>query len=204
MNLKSMYKNYKKNKQLKQFGKYIKIDPGTILGENFNLGFAAPKAGKKYLKIGKNGVIDSSFVFETESGSISVGDRVHIGGGTQLISRNGIRIGNDVIIAWNCTIYDHNSHSIYWEERENDVYREWECITNGRHVLETKDWSGVKSAPIVIEDKAWIGMGVTVLKGVTIGEGAVIGAGSVVTHDIPPYTVAAGNPAVIVRKIEKK
>jgi acetyltransferase-like isoleucine patch superfamily enzyme len=49
--------------------------------------------------------------------------------------------------------------------------------------------------PIVIEDDVWIGYGTTVLSGVTIGKGAVIAAGSVVTKDIPPYTVAGGNPA---------
>ena len=50
-----------------------------------------------------------------------------------------------------------------------------------------------------IEDGVWIGMRAMLLPGVTIGEGAVIGAGAVVTHSIPPYAVAAGNPADIVR-----
>lgn len=49
--------------------------------------------------------------------------------------------------------------------------------------------------PIVIEDDVWIGYGTTVLSGVTIGKGAVVAAGSVVTKDIPPYTIAGGNPA---------
>jgi acetyltransferase-like isoleucine patch superfamily enzyme len=48
--------------------------------------------------------------------------------------------------------------------------------------------------PISVGDGVWIGGGVTVLAGVTIGEGSVIGAGSVVTRDVPPRTVAAGNP----------
>ena len=46
-------------------------------------------------------------------------------------------------------------------------------------------------------------MNVIILKGVTIGEGAIIGAGSVVTHDIPAWTIAAGNPAKVIKKIEK-
>ena len=41
-------------------------------------------------------------------------------------------------------------------------------------------------------------MNAIILKGVTIGEGAVVGAGSVVTHDVPPWTIAAGNPAKVV------
>ena len=45
----------------------------------------------------------------------------------------------------------------------------------------------------------WIGFDVTILKGVTIGEGAVIGAKSVVTKDVEPWTVVAGNPAVVVK-----
>ena len=107
MNLRSIYKKYKRKKQLQTFAPYFSISPDTVLCDNFNLDLRAPQSGKTYLTIGDGGVIDSSFVFETETGTITVGDRVHIGGGTQLISRNQISIGNDVIIAWNCTIYDH-------------------------------------------------------------------------------------------------
>ncbi len=45
----------------------------------------------------------------------------------------------------------------------------------------------------------WIGYGATILSGVTVGSGAVVGAGAVVARDIPPYAVAAGNPARVVR-----
>ena len=53
--------------------------------------------------------------------------------------------------------------------------------------------------PITLGNKCWLGAGVIVCPGVTIGEGAVIGAGSVVTRDIPPYTVAVGNPCRVLR-----
>ncbi len=202
MNLKSIYKKYRKAKQLKAAAAYINLHPDAVLGENFNLELHAPQNGHTYLSIGEKSMIDSSFVFETESGHISVGNRVHIGGGTQLISRDGITIGNDVIIAWNCTIYDHNSHSVLWEERKDDVTLEWESAKSGNSPLCNKNWSVVKSAPIHICDKAWLGFGVTILKGVTIGEGAVVAAGSVVTKDVPPYTVVGGNPAAVIRTLD--
>ncbi|MCX7595635.1 MAG: acyltransferase, partial [Fischerella sp.] len=58
---------------------------------------------------------------------------------------------------------------------------------------------GVTCKGIIIEDDCWLGHGVTVLDGVTIGKGSVIGAGAVVTKDIPPYSVAVGIPAKVVK-----
>ncbi|WP_419786641.1 acyltransferase [Pseudodesulfovibrio sp.] len=55
--------------------------------------------------------------------------------------------------------------------------------------------------PTVIESRAAIGSGCTILCGITIGEGALVGAGSVVTKDVPPHTLVAGNPAKVIRKI---
>jgi acetyltransferase-like isoleucine patch superfamily enzyme len=52
----------------------------------------------------------------------------------------------------------------------------------------------------VIGNDVWIARGAIVLRGVTIGDGAVIGAGAVVTRDVPPFTVVAGNPAVVIRE----
>lgn len=63
-----------------------------------------------------------------------------------------------------------------------------------------KDWSNVKSKPIKICDKVWIGFDVVILKGVTIGEGAIIGAGAVVTKNVEPNSIMAGNPAVVIKK----
>ena len=60
------------------------------------------------------------------------------------------------------------------------------------------DWKVVST---LVKSRASIGSNVTLLCGVTIGEGAVVGAGSVVTKDVPPYTIVAGNPARILRKI---
>lgn len=58
--------------------------------------------------------------------------------------------------------------------------------------------------PITIESNCWLASNVTVCGGVTIGEGCVIGAGSVVTKSIPPYSLAAGNPCRVIRKITEE
>ena len=62
----------------------------------------------------------------------------------------------------------------------------------------------LKYAPIVIKDGAHVGIGAIIMPGVTIGEGAVIGAGAVVTKDIPPYCVAVGTPAKVIKNFSKK
>lgn len=53
--------------------------------------------------------------------------------------------------------------------------------------------------PIIVEDEVWIGYGSLILSGVTLGKGCIIAAGSVVTHDIPPYAIAGGNPAKVIK-----
>jgi acetyltransferase-like isoleucine patch superfamily enzyme len=60
----------------------------------------------------------------------------------------------------------------------------------------------IQSAPVVIEDHVWIGFNVGILKDVTIGKGAIIGAGSIVTENVEPFTIVAGNPAKIIKKLQ--
>lgn len=59
-----------------------------------------------------------------------------------------------------------------------------------------------KAGKVIIKDGAHIGIGAIIMPGVTIGEGAVIGAGAVVTKDIPPYTLALGVPAKVIKTYE--
>ncbi|BEU86856.1 acyltransferase [Selenomonas sp. TAMA-11512] len=151
--------------------------------------------------IGENSMIGCNFIFESDGGSISVGSKTYIGAGTHLISRSSISIGDDVTIAWGVWIYDHDSHSLDWRNRADDIQSVLEDYRAGRNIIASKDWSCVNSEPIKICDKAWIGMNVILLKGITVGEGAVVGAGSVVAGDIPPWTVAVGNPARVVKEI---
>lgn len=63
-------------------------------------------------------------------------------------------------------------------------------------------WQGFESeGPTRIGDNCWLGVGVVVTSGVTIGERCVIGANSVVTHDIEAFSIAAGAPARVLRRI---
>ena len=147
-------------------------------------------------------MINCDFIFESEKGEIEIGDRTFINGGTSLISRSKIKIGDDVTIAWGCTLYDHNSHSLDWQERQKDLEQQLNDYNNGLDFIKNKNWETVKSRPITIEDKVWIGFDCTILNGVNIGEGAIVGAKSVVRENVEPYTIVAGNPAVVIKKLK--
>ena len=200
MNLISLYRKNKRKSNIRKNKQYMDISSESIYGDNFWIDVRKPSK-KVYLKIGTSSYVNGRFIFEKETGQISIGERVHIGE-SNFISIDSIEIGNDVTIAWGCLFYDHNSHSVNWNERAEDTLREIEDIKLYGNPIKNKDWSVVKHKPIIIKDKVWIGADCKILKGVTIGEGAVIGAGSVVTQDIKAWTVAAGNPAKIIREIK--
>lgn len=144
------------------------------------------------LKVGEKSLIRAEMVFEREGASIEIGDRTFVGRGLFTIS-DRLEIGHDVMISWNVTIVDHNSHSLRYSERSNDV--EMNAFQG------IKLWDCVKVAPVIIRDKVWIGFGCSILKGVTIGEGAIVAANSVVTKNVAPWTVVGGNPAKLLREI---
>jgi len=181
----------------------VHVDPTTRLMRRFGVSFLAPPELREYVRIGANGMLSARVIFESSSGSVQIGDRAYIGADTTIISRNGVRIGNDVTMAWGITIYDHNSHSFDWRQRAKVVAHFREHYGT-RTCFRDIDWTGVDSAPIVIQDRAWIGFGATILKGVTIGEGAIVGACSVVARNVEPYTVVAGNPAREVKRLERQ
>ncbi|MFN2577933.1 MAG: DapH/DapD/GlmU-related protein [Pyrinomonadaceae bacterium] len=145
-----------------------------------------------HLTVGAGSNVEASIVFEKADAQIFIGSRTHVGGGTVLGAAQSIEIGDDVLVAFDSLITDHNSHSLCFAERSSDV-SEW---IKGR-----KDWSHVSMAAVRIGNKAWIGARAIILKGVNIGEGAVVGAGSVVTKDVPDWTIVAGNPAQIIRPL---
>ncbi|MES2679849.1 MAG: acyltransferase [Bacteroidota bacterium] len=191
------------NKQIrKNFATQFFMHDSSVLLKGSRIDFRVKREERRYVTIGEKCLINATFVFESSEGKITIGDNVHLGG-VHLICRSEIVIENDVTMAWGINIYDHNSHSIYWEERKNDNSQCYEdyFAHNGNNIV-NKNWSAVQAKPITIKSKAWIGFNVIILKGVTIGEGAVIGAGSVVTKDIPAWSVAGGNPAQVIKTIK--
>jgi acetyltransferase-like isoleucine patch superfamily enzyme len=137
------------------------------------------------IQIGEGSIVEGQLVCERDGARIVIGRNSFIGD-SLIASADRIEVGDDVLISWGCNIVDHNSHSLKWTERKQDV-KDW---YQGK-----KDWAGVSVRP------AWLGLNVTILKGVEIGEGAVVGAGSVVIKSVPPWTIVAGNPATMVREI---
>ncbi|NNM28841.1 MAG: acyltransferase [Akkermansiaceae bacterium] len=116
-----------------------------------------------------------------EGGAISIGEGTGIQGRCLLLSAlEPIVIGPNVQIAPGCSFFSYD-HGI---EAGEPIHAQDLC----------------SKGPIIIEEGAWLGVGVTVLSGVTIGRGAVVGAGAVVTRDIPPGAVAVG-PAAKVAKL---
>jgi galactoside O-acetyltransferase len=141
--------------------------------------------------IGQDSIINCRIDFDHQTGCIQIGDRCYIGS-SHLVCHTKIVLENDVIISWNVTIVDHDSHSIYMRHRKQDV-TDW--------IKGEKCWNYVNIKPVYIEQGAWIGFGASILKGVTVGRGAVVAAQSVVTKNVPPFTVVAGNPARVVREL---
>ena len=109
-----------------------------------------------------------------------------------------IRVGRNVFVNQNCTVYDLGGVDI-----GDDVMigPNVSLITSGHPIEPSRRRDGVTAAPIVIERNVWIAAGATIIGGVTVGENSVVAAGSVVTRDVPPNTLVGGNPARVIRSI---
>ncbi len=127
------------------------------------------------------GIIQPNYFHLGSGAQLLIGKNVGISGST-ISTSSKIFIGDNVLIGSGCVISDSDAHPIYPDER--------------------MDPSKTCTNPIVIEDFVFIGARCIILKGVTIGKGSTIGAGSVVTKSIPPNSIAAGNPARVIKKIE--
>lgn len=145
------------------------------------------------IAVGPNTHIRGQLFTFGHGGRISMGSYCFVGDNTRLWSAKEITIGDRVLISHNSSIFDSDTHPLDARER----HRHFVAIITEGHPSRID----LREEAVTIEDDVWIGCNVVVLKGVTIGRGAVIGAGSVVTSDVPPYVLAAGNPARVIREL---
>ncbi len=127
----------------------------------------------------------------TRTAKIKIGDDVGMSG-LVIACAESISIGNRTMIGANTTISDTDSHSVIYQHRHPKYFG-----------IDNDFTEPVKTKKIVIEDDVFIGMHSLVLKGAHISKGSVIGAGSIVTGHIPPNVIAVGQPAKVIKKIEK-
>lgn len=134
------------------------------------------------IEIGKYTLIRSSHIpieLATDKGAtLKIGENSRINFGTSIGATKSVEIGKNVRIGPLSIIVDSDFHKAS-KRNERPIPK------------------GVK-----INDNVWIGARTTILKGVEIGEWSIIGAGSVVTKSVPPFSVYAGNPAILIGKVE--
>ncbi len=132
--------------------------------------------------LGKKSTIEDFCTINNGVGNVLIGDNSLIGMGNVIIGP--VTIGNNVIFAQNIVASGLN--------------HEYKDVTQP---IVTQN---VTTKPIVVEDDCWIAANVVITAGVTIGKHCVVAAGSVVTKDLPPFTIAAGNPAKVIKQYNPK
>lgn len=116
---------------------------------------------------------------------INIGSNINLGYSCHITCLDTITIGNGCLFGANVLVSD-NSHGQFVEEQ-------LVCQPSKRPLF--------SKGKVRIEDNVWVGENVSILSGVTIGKGSIIGANSVVTHDIPPFSLAVGTPAKVIKTI---
>lgn len=154
--------------------------------------------GKRWMHVGKNfttgkycrlEVLDDESRTSDKKIMLSIGDGVQINDNVHIAVAGSVFIGHHVLIASKVFISDHN-HGNY--KTQGDLLQDSPLTVPIERALMIK--------PVVIQDNVWLGEFVSVLPGVTIGEGSIIGTMSVVNSDIPPFCIAAGSPAKVIKK----
>lgn len=128
-------------------------------------------------ELGIDSTIEDFSAINNGVGDVIIGDRTKIGLSNTIIGP--VTIGNDIRLAQNITLSGLNHN---YEDISLPIHEQ-----------------GVSTSPIIIEDETWIGANVVVVAGVTIGKHSIVAAGSIVTKNIPPYSVAVGNPARVIK-----
>lgn len=160
---------------------------------------------KSFTKFGHNSTVDRPLQL-VKPECVSVGNNTHILKGariTALNNKSSIYIGSNVEIGYNChitclgkiTICDGclmGANVLISDNSHGQLIEEQLSFPPSKRPLYSKGY-------IIIEDNVWVGENVSILGGVTIGKGSIIGANSVVTHDVPPFSLAAGAPARVIK-----
>jgi len=185
--------------KLMAFPVYILSKFFNALSYYFNRIYYFGKAWSKIKNLSAGVIIDGEIVV-TGTSNIQIGNKTRIGRDTELetTGEGEILIAEDVRINRGTTICAYSQISIGYK----CLIGELVSIRDANHGI--KKTSYVKdqphnAKPIKIGNDAWIGRGSCILSGVIIGDGAVIGANSVVTKDIPPYSIAVGSPAKVIK-----
>jgi acetyltransferase-like isoleucine patch superfamily enzyme len=154
----------------------------------------------QFKRLGPDCVFEAGvLVFHPEN--ISLGANVYVGHQTILKGyyRNEMILGDECWIGQQC--FFHSAGGIEIGARVG-IGPGVKILTSvhaeaGREVPVL--FSPVETAPVVIEEDADVGVGAILLPGVTVGRGAIVGAGAVVSRSIPPFAIAAGVPAKVLR-----
>jgi acetyltransferase-like isoleucine patch superfamily enzyme len=147
------------------------------------------------LRIGRGASTYLGTMFDVgPRGRVSIGEYALVHG-ARVICDSEIEIGAYCLISWNVVLMD--TYRVPLDPGERRCELELVPQRQPRRLA-----AAVPARPVRIGRNVWIGFDACVLPGVTIGEGAIVGARSVVAADVPAYTVVAGNPARIIRRLE--